>query len=66
MATTTEVRRCTRIRGSPLMTGLVSNQAPSSEPRGSAACDRSMSTAGHQCPKTAGLLTAPMPCLERF
>ena len=66
MATTTEVRRCTRFRGAPLMTGLVSNQAPRSEPRGSAACDRSVSTAGHQCPKTAGLLKAPMPRLERF
>ena len=27
MATTAEVRRCTRIRNSPLMTGLVSDQA---------------------------------------
>ena len=27
MATTTEVRRCTRFRGAPLITGLVSDQA---------------------------------------
>jgi len=37
------------------------------EPGGDRAVStRSASTAGHQCPKTAGLLKAPMPCLERF
>ena len=65
MATTAEVRRCTRFRDAPLMTGLVSDQAPG-KPGGNASAEGARQGLGHQCPKTAGLLKATMPCLERF
>ncbi|EFW28488.1 hypothetical protein HMPREF9057_00090 [Actinomyces sp. oral taxon 171 str. F0337] len=44
---------------------MFSDHAPG-KPGGKASVEGAGQGLGHQCPKTAGLLKAPMPCLERF
>lgn len=65
MATTAEVRRCTRLCGAPLRPSMFSDHAPG-KPGGEASVEGAGQGLGHQCPKTAGLLDTAMPCLERF